>query len=103
MHHKKLVVTAAVLLFAVGAPAFAAKGGSEHVGGMSSTHMSESGGANSDAQFQADATKGQDRAAERRSAMGAQHEKATSHDTGKVAGKSKKNRKKSNVDATASK
>ncbi|MFL6712084.1 MAG: hypothetical protein ACJ8LN_04015 [Sulfurifustis sp.] len=101
MHNKAFFAVATAFIFAMGAPAFAAKGGGDHAGGMSSGHVSQSGSTNSNAQFEGDATKGQDRAAERRSVEGTEHANATTHETGMVDAKNKKGKKKPKPDATA--
>lgn len=100
MRNKAFVAAATVLIFVMGAPVFAAKSGGEHTGGMSSDRMSQSGITNSNAQFESDATKGQDRAAERRSVEGTEHEKVTTRETAKVDAKSKKGKKKPKADTT---
>ena len=46
-------------------------------GGMSGNHMSSQGQANNNAQFNADSTRGLDRAQQRMSEQGAAHQKAT--------------------------
>lgn len=56
----------------VGANAQIAAPGNAQAGGNADTHMSPSGSANSNALWQSDAAKGEDRAAERMSAKGAE-------------------------------
>ena len=57
---------------AVGAGVNANVGANAQAGGNADTHMSPSGSANSNALWQSDAAKGEDRAAERMSAKGAE-------------------------------
>ncbi len=80
---KHLIVSAAAAVFfglsqfAVAAGGHSGGMGGHGPGGMSNSHISDRGLANSNAQFRDGATRGQDRAALRRSEQGNAHQKAT--------------------------
>lgn len=73
------------LLLGYGSAALARGAGGGHTGGMAPGHMSPEGKENTNAQWSPGAVKGQERAEERRSEEGAEHEKAKagSQDTDK--------------------
>ncbi len=73
-----VVVGGAALVLAFGSTVLAAGDGG-HAGGASSSHMSQNGQSNTNAQFLPDSTRGLDRATERMSDQGLAHEKATDH------------------------
>jgi hypothetical protein len=81
MHKHHLIALSAALLLGLSTIVHARGGGgmgSGHgPGGMSNSHISDRGLANSNAQFREGATRGQDRAALRRSEQGAAHQQAT--------------------------
>ena len=79
----------------VGAGANVSVPGTAQAGGAADAHMSPSGSANSNAQWQSGATRGADRAAERMDAQGAEMKQSggaglEATDTATVQGKSKR-------------
>ena len=99
MRKQNLAGAVFVAFFAAAPVAMAAGGGGHGGGGMSGSHMSPSGQTNNDAQFNADATRGLDRAQERMSEEGAAHQQATAQNKqrGKTHSASRKTGKAQNT------
>ncbi len=72
-----LVATGGSVAYARGGGMGGGMGGGGMGGGMSGSHMSQEGMANTNGPNAADRDKGLDRAEDRRSSSGAEHEKAT--------------------------
>lgn len=101
-----LAVAGAVLLFAFGSVGHAAKGGD--AGGASADHRSASGQENTNAQSLPGSERGLERATERMSDQGLQHQQAPEKaknedaDVGKKAKKAKKDKAKAEKEETKS-
>jgi hypothetical protein len=78
--NKLLTITFALVFLSVSGLALAKKGG--QVGGKSTSHMSEEGAANTNGAGSAEKVRGQDRANERRSPSGEEHNKAGKKEKG---------------------